>query len=696
MADTSPFRNRPRFSAYSASSGSSTPYPSTRGSPLTSIFLSPFTNPSFSPFRSPRSKLVPPYSGILQFRPDHAGKPGRTSYGRLWYRHSFKSRLVLFLVVLLSVLLWWSKAWTEDLNLVRIGVSQFKLGSQLFEINLTKDLQFFPAANPKIHYVGRWTSTPNRLRKDGTFPGTYQGGGRKVFMLTLSQGVYFDISIANTTTLFVSLANTANPESTLILQRKQKMMLTSSSSTSTSTPNPGRPSFHTSPSFDQPAPPISLLARVDQEEYVFLPNSSGLVSIRSDDFVLGHEHQVRIIAPMTDDLGKGVVQLEGLWLSKGGKLLNVEGSDIEPSFGDDMWPTMDGSGTERKTKSGGSTGGYQEWKASQRNSTDEEVEDWAIFKPRKKILEVITDNPGGLSGRNPLSGVMGWEYLLGDMFDADHVGIDADGICLTQNCIGGAGQPAGMSDAFFRSGPPDSPYFEHLWLFQSYIPDILILNLGSSDFHSFITHTSSYNKTLPNLTRTFESAYVSFIRSIRRLAYTTHPSSLSASEGIISMPALIPIFIMRPFRGQLEHSTRTIVNEIRADGDKSVFWLDTSGWLEIGDGQSPTEDFVFDDPSGMSGDGASGKWRLTEKGNQKVAIFLHGHVCRYLSEDERFCPFLPPEVYKGKVFDPEEADFARYVEEEKERRLKEIFWGGGEEVGVGGGSRVQKFEDSVR
>jgi len=31
-------------------------------------------------------------------------------------------------------------------------------------------------------------------------------------------------------------------------------------------------------------------------------------------------------------------------------------------------------------------------------------------------------------------------------------------------------------------------------------------------------------------------------------------------------------------------------------------------------------------------------------------------------------------VYQGKVFDPDEANFDRYVENEKERKLKNLFW----------------------
>ena len=71
------------------------------------------------------------------------------------------------------------------MNLVKLGASG--LGKEFLHEKRMHDYQFYPAANPKIHvsrqqdtsglvtdviqYVGRWTSTPNRLRKDGTFPG---------------------------------------------------------------------------------------------------------------------------------------------------------------------------------------------------------------------------------------------------------------------------------------------------------------------------------------------------------------------------------------------------------------------------------------------------------------------------------------------------------------------------------------------
>lgn len=129
---------------------------------------------------------------------------------------------------------------------------------------------------------------------------------------------------------------------------------------------------------------------------------------------------------------------------------------------------------------------------------------------------------------------------------------------------------------------------------------------------------------------------------------------------------------MRPLRGQLEHATQGVVNRLRADGDNTVFWLDTSGWLDETDDLSTTQDFYMDETV------TPPAWRLTEQGNQRVAIFLHVHVCRYLAHAEDHCAFLPPSVYQGKVFNPEEANFDRYLENDKEKKLKELFWEDGE------------------
>lgn len=216
---------------------------------------------------------------------------------------------------------------------------------------------------------------------------------------------------------------------------------------------------------------------------------------------------------------------------------------------------------------------------------------------------------------------------------------------------------------------------------------MLILDLGISDKASFDLHASEYNQSAWDLAESFESSYFSLVKAIRGLAYPKHPATIQSERSGYkikisnTVPASIPIFIMRPLRGELEHSTQNIVNHLRADGDKAVFWLDTSGWLDsnIPAGETSNRDFYLDDQVNPS------KWRLTERGNQRVAIFLHMHVCRYLAREGEKCPFLPAEVYEGKVFDPSEREFERYVDGEKERRLRNLFWGNGEEGKTGDG-----------
>ena len=206
---------------------------------------------------------------------------------------------------------------------------------------------------------------------------------------------------------------------------------------------------------------MSLLARVDQEEYVLLPNSSLLVSIRDEDLNPHLQHQIRIIVPMTDDHGNGIIQLEGVWLSKEGRLVRIEGSLLDEDFADEDSLHAESAKIGEKHRDS-----LREMLNSVHSEEIEEVSEVqseiapTSMDHRKKILEIITDVPGSLSGKNKgkrrggvdglLAGVMGWEYLLGEMFGVDHVTISVDGMCLTQDCIGAVGNPSGLGDVFFR------------------------------------------------------------------------------------------------------------------------------------------------------------------------------------------------------------------------------------------------------
>ena len=265
-----------------------------------------------------------------------------------------------------------------------------------------------------------------------------------------------DLTVKNTTTLSLSLHNA--PES----HKPSLHKSSSKSSASVPLPSPGRLSFRPIPSNEKPALPISLLVRVDSEEYVLLPNSSGPVSVCPNDLSKDEEHHIRITAPMTDDGGKGTFELEGLWLSKGGQLLRVQGSLLGDEYADEDSLNAQNNQVGEKHRVGleeilggkGTSGAKNAKDAIVHNDLP------TILQERKKLIEVITDSPGSFHSRHSgtrtggadglLAGVMGWEYLLGEMFDTDHVAIGVDGMCMTQDCIGGVGSPAGLGDVFFR------------------------------------------------------------------------------------------------------------------------------------------------------------------------------------------------------------------------------------------------------
>ncbi|KAI9056185.1 hypothetical protein LZ554_001113 [Drepanopeziza brunnea f. sp. 'monogermtubi'] len=515
----------------------------------------------------------------------------------------------------------WGKALWLSLFLLLLCLWLSQRGHQIHVQGQTEELdlpnldalQFIDANHPYLRYVGRWLATADETHKDGSFP-----------------GVYFDFALNGTSTLLLSLHNSDG----------QRDNPTTRKSRTISSTLPFLPLTNTSS-----AAPISLLVRVDDEEYVVLPKATSLVSISRGKLNPLASHEIRIIAPMAGGDAVETLQVEGIWIDKSGQLLPYEGS----------------------------------------LNADRLFEDRLLNSHPRKMLEIVTDLPGSMSGRDSrkntgdgraiLGGVLGWEYLLGEMFGSDHVTIGMDGICLISKCIGGRGTPAGLADVFFQSGPAGSEQYNHPWLFQEYTPDVMILNIGSSDYDSFQTHIQEYNRTMWELSVLFEETYVSMIQAIRTLAYPKYSAATMDSTRYIysaqNAAAGVPIFVMRPFRGQLEQATHAVVDRLRMDGDKNVFWLDTSGWLNTEAnfyGRGEDQDFFLDEES------SSKQWRLTERGNQRVAILLHMHVCRFLARETEKCAFLPPEIYLGKALDHGAIRFNELLEDEQETKLKKLLW----------------------
>jgi hypothetical protein len=280
----------------------------------------------------------------------------------------------------------------------------------------------------------------------------------KFYNILTSTGVYFDLVLRNSTSLYLSLHN--QPEN------RMHGRASANSAAPSEIADPGHLSFRPTSLTGKPAPPVSLLARVDQDEYVLLPNSSALVAVRVGDLDPNGEHSVRIIAPGNDDNGKSVIELEGIWVSKGGKLGIVEGSDLEGEVEeeDDLKAENANIGESHRV---GLTNfaGQHPGSPVKETEAEEYGEDQPI--PYTKLIEIVTDSPGSVIKRNGtrsggsdglLAGVTSWEYLIGEMFNVDHATIAVDGMCLVEDCIGGTGSPSSMSDVFFRRYLPPNPF----------------------------------------------------------------------------------------------------------------------------------------------------------------------------------------------------------------------------------------------
>lgn len=159
-----------------------------------------------------------------------------------------------------------------------------------------------------------------------------------------------------------------------------------------------------------------MLARVDDEEYSVLPDAASVVPIRMGDLDVLTRHEIRIIAPMTEDLV--TLQFRGMWIDQGGDLLPPESQE-------------ENSSNEAQSPS----------------------------SKQYKMVEILTDIAGSKAinirknvgiTRRILGGVMGWDFWLGDMFSADHVTIGMQDMCLIHGCIGGQGAPIGLADIFFQ------------------------------------------------------------------------------------------------------------------------------------------------------------------------------------------------------------------------------------------------------
>lgn len=143
MAHASPCRNRPNLHL-SLKLVAGLPMSSLQSTPGTT----PFSTTTHSPFRSAGPSTPASQRGPTQFVPRRSSSLfGR--YGACKPRRLLGARAFLLGAVIFALIYWWSNGGREDLEVAKLRTSSMK--AELFAPEITKNLQFYPASNPKIH-----------------------------------------------------------------------------------------------------------------------------------------------------------------------------------------------------------------------------------------------------------------------------------------------------------------------------------------------------------------------------------------------------------------------------------------------------------------------------------------------------------------------------------------------------------------
>lgn len=478
----------------------------------------------------------------------------------------------------------------------------------LWRRTLAKEHSFVPALDENIHYVGRWIPTPNRLRWDTAFP-----------------GAYVDLTVRNASVVYISL---------------QYALSAGQNEVSNEEKNLRRMTLKPSEDRDQSAAPVAVTVSLCNGSVLKFPSSeSGLLAVDIDGRPAEDNCLMRISHAGGASEYPGTFQFKGVWLPHGASLQPRRDTSKE-IIADTHTPA--GSASTRHV-------------------------------PSRKTIELVTD-----SSNHEESGIHQFDWLaqLAAQFDVNQVRLPAFKHCLTESCMETQGMDVSSYDLFFRSGPPDSALFSRPWDFHHYVPDVLLLDLGSVDLNFYLQESLEQGRghaeprkshqSLESFTNSFVHAYMAFIQQVRRTAYPLHPSALDkyALEGdgytYNSAPSTLPIFVMCPLDGSLARATLAVVEQMQRDGDKSVFWIDTSGWLS--------------EANHMFKEGVQDERSLSMSSHKKVASFMHAHLCHYLAQQSEQCPFLRRDNYMGSAYVPNEAELDRVIEENKIKKLMELFW----------------------
>lgn len=148
---TPPFRSRPKLHLTSTQSTGS-PGSHYQSTPTPGTITTPLAATAYSPFRSAGLKPPTAFGAPMQLAPRSPQKFRKCrSNAGLRARRVLTSKVFWLALLFGSLIVWWRSGGADKLDIVKLSASE--LGRELFPEARTRDLQFFPATNSKIHVL---------------------------------------------------------------------------------------------------------------------------------------------------------------------------------------------------------------------------------------------------------------------------------------------------------------------------------------------------------------------------------------------------------------------------------------------------------------------------------------------------------------------------------------------------------------
>ena len=410
--------------------------------------------------------------------------------------------------------------------------------------------------------------------------------------------------------------------------------------------------------------------QIDQDQPLYFNQTGHGVLLVSSTLKVASSHNIKIMYLGATE-AESVLELEGIWPDRSGHLRRSHTHVTNVDLG-------------------------SHW------------EERAPAAPSRKHFEVVT----ALAYEDPLTAINAWPQRLATDLNASYAVFPTSNGCFTSTC---SPTEVPLNDLYFRSGPPMTSHFQLPYRFGYPYPAALIFDVGLLDHRSFLSGSPS-SHAINHFTATFVQQYTSFISLIRSTAYPHHNPYVTQQHGSLavdasftynSAPSTLPIFLLTPFTPSkrlhrlLSHAVSETVNTLQAQGDKSTYWIDTSGWLTDEDfalpdknpqqGQEELSDTIHGHPSNTTSLPS-----LTPHAHRKIATYLSHHLCPYLfpasvpsdptetnstttpllslvdTTAGARCPFNKYDNYLGHLYVPLEADMSKMLEERKIELVKKF------------------------